>query len=217
MKSVQLQTGDSLACDVILVAIGSELCTELYRNSGLAMTQDGFIQVNQRLETSLGNVLAVGDICKYPLKVFDLDDINCQHWQMACSTGHQAGKSNKASQPDFIFFILAKTILQHCDHQRSSKANLYTVPIYWSTQNNKTTIRYAGYTRDPDNVIIHGDLDGEFQFVAYYIVDGYVRAVAQSKNDPLSSEIAEIFYHQGHLRKEDIEKDMHGYRKYLNQ
>jgi NADPH-dependent 2,4-dienoyl-CoA reductase/sulfur reductase-like enzyme len=65
------------------------------------MTNDGFIRVNQRLETSIEHVLAVGDICKYPLRVFNLDDVNCQHWQMACSTGHQAGRyllSTKESQ-----------------------------------------------------------------------------------------------------------------------
>jgi thioredoxin reductase len=56
------------------------------------MTNDGFIKVNQRLETTVDHVLAVGDISKYPLKVFNLEEINCQHWQMACSTGHQAGK-----------------------------------------------------------------------------------------------------------------------------
>jgi thioredoxin reductase len=56
------------------------------------MTDDHFIKVNERLETSVEHVLAVGDISKYPLKVFNLDSVNCQHWQMACATGHQAGK-----------------------------------------------------------------------------------------------------------------------------
>jgi len=205
VKFVQLASGESIPCDLLIVAIGSELCTELYKNSPIEMTNDGFIKVNKRLETSVEHVLAVGDISKYPLRLFNLDEINCQHWQMACSTGHQA----------------ANTILQYYLGQtngisRSLKTDFYTTPIYWTTQNNKTTIRYAGYTRDPKNVIIYGDLDGEFKFVAYYIVDGYVRAVAQSKFEPLSSEIAEIFYHKRNIRKEDIENDMYGYRKYLD-
>jgi thioredoxin reductase len=57
------------------------------------MTEDQFIKVNDRLETSVEHVLAVGDMSKYPLKVFNLEEVNCQHWQMACSTGHQAGKN----------------------------------------------------------------------------------------------------------------------------
>ena len=77
---------------MIIVAIGSETCTELYKNSPIEMTNDGFIKVNQYLETSVKRVLAVGDISKYPLRVFNLDSVNCQHWQMACSTGHQAGR-----------------------------------------------------------------------------------------------------------------------------
>jgi thioredoxin reductase len=92
VKFVQLGTGESIPCDLVIAAIGSELCTELYQNSPLEMTDDGFVRVNYRLETSVEHVLAVGDICRYPLKVFDLEDINWQHWQMACSTGHQAGK-----------------------------------------------------------------------------------------------------------------------------
>ncbi|CAF4351032.1 unnamed protein product, partial [Rotaria sordida] len=32
------------------------------------------------------------DISKYPLRIFNLDEVNCQHWQMTCSSGHQAGK-----------------------------------------------------------------------------------------------------------------------------
>jgi len=96
------------------------------------------------------------------------------------------------------------------------KTDLYTVPFYWTTQNAKTTIRYTGYTREPDNVVIHGDLDDEFKFVAFYIIDGYVRAVAQSKYDPLTAEVAEVFYHKRNIRKEDIENDMYGYRKYLD-
>jgi hypothetical protein len=120
---------------------------------------------------------------------------------------------------DILF--LADTILHHYLGQtkggsRPLKNDFYTTPIYWTTQNNKTTIRYAGYTRDPENVVIHGDLDGEFKFVAYYIVDGYVRAVAQSKYDPLSSEVAEVFHHKRNIRREDIENDMYGYRKYLD-
>ncbi|CAF0763412.1 unnamed protein product [Adineta steineri] len=205
VKFVELGTGESVPCDLVLVAIGSDLCTELYENSPIEMTDDGFVKINERLETSVDHVLAVGDICKYPLRVFNLEDINCQHWQMACSTGHQAADT-----------ILRYYLGQTKAGVRSLKTDFYTTPIYWTTQNNKTTIRYAGYTRDPENVIIHGDLEGEFKFVAYYIVDGYVRAVAQSKYEPLSSEIAEVFFHRRNIRKEDIEHDMYGYRKHLD-
>ncbi|CAM4754949.1 unnamed protein product [Rotaria magnacalcarata] len=205
IKFVQLEVGDLIPCDLLIVAIGSEICSELYKNSPIEMTNDGFIKVNKRLETSVERVLAVGDISKYPLAIFNLDYVNCQHWQMACSTGHQA----------------ANTILNNYHGQTAAtsdslKTDLYTTPIFWSTQNNKTNIRYAGYTRDPENVIIHGDLDDEFKFVAYYIVDGFVRAVAQSKYEPLTSEVAEVFYYKKNIRKEDVENDIYGYRKYLD-
>ncbi|CAM4772175.1 unnamed protein product [Rotaria magnacalcarata] len=205
VQFVQLATGESVPCDLVIVAIGSETCTELLKDSPIEMTPDDFVKVNDRLETSVDHVLAVGDITKYPLRIFNLDEVNCQHWQMACTTGHQA----------------ADTILRHYLGQtkggcRSSKNDLYTTPFFWTTQNNQTTIRYTGYTRDAENVVIHGDLENEFKFVAYYIVDGYVRAVAQSKYDPIACEVAEVFYHKRNIRKEDIEHDVYGYRKYLD-
>lgn len=96
------------------------------------------------------------------------------------------------------------------------KNELYTTPVYWTTQNNKTAVRYAGYTRDAENVVIHGDPEGEFKFVAFYIVDNFVRAVASSKFDPIVSEVAEVFHHKRNIRKEDILNDVYGYRKYLD-
>ena len=140
---------------------------------------------------------------------------------MASQLSHMSLTRIETIEVNYLLFILANTILNDYlgikeDGLHTLPTGFYTVPIFWTTQNNKTTIRYVGYTRDSDNVIIHGDVDGEFKFVAYYIVDGYVRAVAQSKYEPLTSEIAEVFYHQQNIRKEDIEKDVYGYRKYLD-
>ncbi|CAF1487894.1 unnamed protein product, partial [Didymodactylos carnosus] len=207
---VHLTTGESVACDMAIVAIGSEPCTEIYKNSPIEMTDDNYIRVNDRLETSVENVMAVGDITEYPLKIFNYDQgIRCQHWQMACSEGHHAA--------DTILHKLGYNSSNPNPHnERALKQEFYTVPIYWTTQNKNTIIRYCGYTTDADNCIIHGDLDGEFKWVAYYLVDGYVRACAQSQLDPLSSEVAEVFYQKRNIRKEDIEHDMYGYRKYLN-
>lgn len=98
---------------------------------------------------------------------------------------------------------------------RPLKTDFYPTPFFWTKQNDEITIRYTGYTTDRENVIIHGDLENEFKFVAYYIVNGYVRAVATSKFDPLASEVAEVFHHKRNIRKEDIENDIYGYRKYL--
>jgi len=90
---VQLATGESIPCDLAIVAIGSEPCTEMYKDSPIEIGNDQYIKVNERLETSVEHVLAIGDLSKYPLRVFNLDEVNCQHWQMACSSGHQAGRN----------------------------------------------------------------------------------------------------------------------------
>ncbi|CAF0835302.1 unnamed protein product [Didymodactylos carnosus] len=210
LTHVHLSNGESIACDMAIIAIGSEPCTEIYKNSPIDMTKDNYIRVNGGLETSVENVLAVGDIIEFPLKIFNYDQgVRCQHWQMACSEGHQAA--------DTILHKLGyNSSNPNPQNERPLKQEFFTVPIYWTTQNKKTTIRYCGYVTDTDNCIIHGDLDGDFKWVAYYLVDGYVRACAQSQLDPLTSEVAEVFYQKRNIRKEDIEHDMYGYRKYLN-
>lgn len=58
---VHLANGDVLASDMVILAIGVTPDTNFLKDSGLALGPRGHIIVNERLETNLENVYAVGD------------------------------------------------------------------------------------------------------------------------------------------------------------
>jgi apoptosis-inducing factor 3 len=63
-------------------------------------------------------------------------------------------------------------------------------PIFWSAQGQQ--LRYCGYSAAPDDIIIKGD-PGEMKFIAYYVKNGKVAAVASMQNDPVVSAASELF------------------------
>ncbi|CAF4187692.1 unnamed protein product [Didymodactylos carnosus] len=82
-----------------IIAIGSEPCTEIYQNSSTDMIKNNYIPVNDGLETSVENVLAVGDIIEFPLKIFNYDQgVRRQHWQMVCSEGYNSSNPNPQNE-----------------------------------------------------------------------------------------------------------------------
>lgn len=58
---VELASGTSLVSDMVILAIGVSPDTAFLRDSGLEMTSKGHIIVNDKLETNLDGVFAVGD------------------------------------------------------------------------------------------------------------------------------------------------------------
>lgn len=64
LESVQLASGESVPCDVLLVGIGMQPNLELAKAAGLA-TGSG-IKVDACLRTSAADIYAAGDVCEFP-------------------------------------------------------------------------------------------------------------------------------------------------------
>lgn len=62
---VTLDTGAVVTSDMVVIAAGSQLNSELLLGTGIELHQ-GSIVVSQNLQTSIANVLAAGDICVAP-------------------------------------------------------------------------------------------------------------------------------------------------------
>lgn len=58
---VELASGITLTSDMVILAIGVKPDTDFLKDSGLELTPNGHIVVNERLETNLDGVFAVGD------------------------------------------------------------------------------------------------------------------------------------------------------------
>ena len=61
-----LGSGERTQCDKVLVAVGRKPCVEGFSEFGVKL-ENGYVQVNERMETSLENVYAIGDIAGPPL------------------------------------------------------------------------------------------------------------------------------------------------------
>jgi NADPH-dependent 2,4-dienoyl-CoA reductase/sulfur reductase-like enzyme len=61
VKSVQLQNGETIDADAVILSMGYEPNTALAKNSGLKTTEDGFISVDEYMRTQDDSVVAVGD------------------------------------------------------------------------------------------------------------------------------------------------------------
>ncbi|XP_054768913.1 apoptosis-inducing factor 3-like [Lytechinus pictus] len=85
------------------------------------------------------------------------------------------------------------------------KVEIETIPFFW-TQIFGKSVRYAGFNEGFDDVVVTGDLD-ELKFVAYYIKDNIVVAMASMNSDPIVSQFAELLASGSELNKSEIQSD----------
>lgn len=86
VSGVELESGKTLACDIVAVAVGSTPDTGFLQGSGL--TQDRHLIVNDRLETVAQEVYSAGDVA-----VMDTQTgfVPCRTWLTAATQGRMAG------------------------------------------------------------------------------------------------------------------------------
>ncbi len=81
VEGIVLKDGQTLPCDVLIVATGIRSNIELGKEAGLEINR-GMV-VNERMETNLANVYAAGDSAEFNKKVFGL-------WTVAVAQGEVA-------------------------------------------------------------------------------------------------------------------------------
>jgi NADPH-dependent 2,4-dienoyl-CoA reductase/sulfur reductase-like enzyme/nitrite reductase/ring-hydroxylating ferredoxin subunit len=179
VKSIVLTDGTQLEADVCILGIGVRPTTEFLKNSGIVMSDDGYILVDKRMRTNIDDVYAAGDIVKFPLFILNDKQVNIQHWQMACKHGEIAG-TNMAGK----------------------EREVQSVPFFWTVILGKS-LRYTGYGTDYDDVIIHGDLSA-YKFVAFLTRGDTVIAVASMNYDPIVAQAAQLFHSGRTISKQEI-------------
>ncbi|KAI8824417.1 uncharacterized protein EV422DRAFT_565110 [Fimicolochytrium jonesii] len=180
--TVKLTTGEELAADVVLVAIGAQPATTFLKPTGL-LNDDGSIEVDNFLRVhSHPEVYVAGDVARIPLGGTD-QKVRVEHWNVARNTGRSIARNiaiASGSQPPA---------------SADSELEPFTkVPYFWTVQYGNS-VRYAG--GGPfDEVYVDGDLTSkkgdETSFVAYYANKGAVVAVASLNKDPVVSQFSEL-------------------------
>uniref|UniRef100_UPI003F496284 FAD-dependent oxidoreductase n=1 Tax=Cupriavidus yeoncheonensis TaxID=1462994 RepID=UPI003F496284 len=90
LQAVLTQSGESLPCDLVVVAAGVEPAIEFLQHSGIEIS-DG-VMVDQRLETNVPGIFAAGDIANYPDIVFR-ERRRVEHWDNAVKQGRLAARN----------------------------------------------------------------------------------------------------------------------------
>jgi 3-phenylpropionate/trans-cinnamate dioxygenase ferredoxin reductase subunit len=129
-KAVVLESGEKLAAELVLVAIGAAPQTEWL--AGSAVDIDHGIVVDEHLATSMSHVVAVGDCVARWSPRYDIW-LRMEHWDDALH-GPTVG----------VATLLGK------------EAVYDPIPYFWSDQLGHT-IQWAGFAKGADSVVRRGD------------------------------------------------------------
>jgi NADPH-dependent 2,4-dienoyl-CoA reductase/sulfur reductase-like enzyme/predicted acylesterase/phospholipase RssA len=91
VRAVETSSGRSLACDLVVVAIGVTPATGFLDGSGIALEQ-GLIEVDELLRTNVPNVFAAGDVTSFYDPVFARRR-HIEHWDNAIKQGRLAARN----------------------------------------------------------------------------------------------------------------------------
>ncbi|KAF8842076.1 FAD/NAD(P)-binding domain-containing protein [Paxillus ammoniavirescens] len=159
--------GQTIPVDFVVMGVGVAPATEFLKQSGFQLEKDGGVKVDEYLQVmGQTDVYAIGDIAWHPQQRTG-ESRRIEHWNVAGNHGRAVGKTIAGQPQPFV-----------------------KVPIFWSAQGQQ--LRYCGLSVGYDEVIINGD-PGEMKFIAYYVKEGQVVAVASMQNDPVVSKASELF------------------------
>jgi NADPH-dependent 2,4-dienoyl-CoA reductase/sulfur reductase-like enzyme len=148
---VRLEDDSLLPADLVLVAVGAYPRTELAQEAGLALSDDGGVQVDAGLRTSTPDVYAVGDIAAHAHPRYGRR-VRVEHWANAKDQGaHVAQNLLGASEP-------------------------FTASPYFFSDQYDLGMEFRGLP-DPfgDELVVRGDLATR-EFIAFWLRDGAVQA-----------------------------------------
>jgi NADPH-dependent 2,4-dienoyl-CoA reductase/sulfur reductase-like enzyme len=96
VERAKLDNGEMLDVDLVVMGVGIRLNTNLARDAGLELGENGAVIVDEYLRTSDPSIYAAGDIAAWPDPTFG-KRLRVEHWDVARRQGLRAGR-NMASQ-----------------------------------------------------------------------------------------------------------------------
>ena len=150
VEGVVTKSGQRIPAEMVVVGVGVEPVTDPVADTDIAI--DNGILVDERCRTNVEGVYAAGDIANHQHPIYGRR-MRVEHWQNAMRHGAHAAKSMLGSEDPYA-----------------------EVHWFWSDQYD-ANIQYAGHHREWDSLVIRGSIP-ERSFVAFYVKDGLVDAVA---------------------------------------
>lgn len=162
VTGVQLESGEVIGADVVVVGIGVSPATDWLDDSGLEV-RDGIV-CDQFLCAGPGTVFAAGDVARWPNPLFsDLEaDMRVEHWTTAAEQGAAAARN-----------LLARL-------RGGEPEPFATVPFFWSDQFD-ARIQFLGRaTAEAEVRVVAGDPATGFWCAAYFSHDRLVGVLGVS-------------------------------------
>jgi 3-phenylpropionate/trans-cinnamate dioxygenase ferredoxin reductase subunit len=149
VEGVRLADGTVVAADLVVVGIGVVPDVAVLAGSGAVI--DNGVVVDERAETAVPGVYAVGDVANHWNPVFG-ERMRVEHWTNAVLAAEVAARN-----------VLGRGAVHS------------PVPYVWSDQYGMK-LQYVGHATHWDEVVFRGDVPGR-KFSAFYLDGGRVRAM----------------------------------------
>jgi NADPH-dependent 2,4-dienoyl-CoA reductase/sulfur reductase-like enzyme len=151
VRAVSLSDGTTLDADLVVESVGSVPNTEWLDGNGLDLADgvacDGRLRVLAGAEAR-DDVMAVGDVARYPHPLLFGASRRIEHWTVATDTGKYAAAE------------LARSLAGGPPGDEIGGGGFAAVPTFWSDQYD-LRIQSFGVTGLPEVRILEGDLEGE--------------------------------------------------------
>ena len=154
-------SGVELDADLVVMATGAVPDVMLARAAGLDLGDSGGVRCSARLETSVPDVWAAGDMCEYMSSLHG-GPVRIEHWEVAAAQGRAVAASMLGHGRDFE-----------------------EVPYFWSDLADWCRIEYVGPAAAWDSEVVRGSLEGGSFTVFHLAGDRVVGALTVGREDDL--------------------------------
>ncbi|MER5453040.1 FAD/NAD(P)-binding oxidoreductase [Streptomyces sp. NPDC002766] len=161
VTGVALADGTVLAADVVVESVGSVANTEWLDGNGLDLT-DGVLTDEHLRVGGRPDVIAVGDVARFPNARYDGVPRRVEHWSIPTDTAKHA----------------ARLLAAHLNGTEADLAPFAPLPTFWSDQHDFRLQSFGAPALGKEDVrVLEGDLDGDV-LVGYHVAGRLVGVVA---------------------------------------
>lgn len=162
VRQVELDSGEKLDADLVVIGVGVEPALELYEGTDLKL--DGGIVVDEFLQTNIEEVWAAGDVVRYHDALFNKPR-HVEHWDNAVTQGAHAARSMTGQREVYLH-----------------------VPYFFSDFFD-VSYEYWGDTEGADKVVHRGDPSSD-EFSVWWLKDGRLIAAFMTRRPQVERELA---------------------------